>query len=279
VRPTARARAGTAVSAEGDARGWYPTTGPHFLVARGGRGGPRGDHRRRRPPPRGRPARRTGRAGQPRRRHGRALPGTRRPRRARPRRGGLTERTGRSPPRPVAHRRPGAAEGPQARRRRPAAHRGRRRPPRARPQRPQPGAPRRAKAAKAVARWRAVAHAAAKQSRRVRPLEVADVGEWADAFAERRRAGRGLLGGGRRVAAQPPARPADGALRPRDRPGGRAHRLGGAGDRLPVATLGPTDPADRDRGARRGERRARAHRPARLSPRGAAWRAAAVAPP
>jgi 16S rRNA (uracil1498-N3)-methyltransferase len=40
-----------------------------------------------------------------------------------------------------------------------------------------------AKAEKAVARWRAVAHAAAKQCRRVRPLEVAPVGEWATAFA------------------------------------------------------------------------------------------------
>lgn len=38
------------------------------------------------------------------------------------------------------------------------------------------------RAAKAVARWRAVALAAAKQSRRLRPLEIAEVGEWADAF-------------------------------------------------------------------------------------------------
>lgn len=37
-------------------------------------------------------------------------------------------------------------------------------------------------AARAVARWRAVALAAGKQSRRVRLLEVADVGRWADAF-------------------------------------------------------------------------------------------------
>jgi 16S rRNA (uracil1498-N3)-methyltransferase len=39
-----------------------------------------------------------------------------------------------------------------------------------------------AKAAKQVARWRAVALAASKQSRRTRPLEVADVGRWATAF-------------------------------------------------------------------------------------------------
>lgn len=38
------------------------------------------------------------------------------------------------------------------------------------------------KAARALARWRAVALAAAKQSRRVRPLHVADVGEWTTAF-------------------------------------------------------------------------------------------------
>jgi 16S rRNA (uracil1498-N3)-methyltransferase len=39
-----------------------------------------------------------------------------------------------------------------------------------------------AKAAKALARWRAVALAAAKQSRRARLLEVAEVGTWAAAF-------------------------------------------------------------------------------------------------
>jgi 16S rRNA (uracil1498-N3)-methyltransferase len=39
-----------------------------------------------------------------------------------------------------------------------------------------------AKAAKAVSRWRAVAVAAAKQSRRVAALDVAEVGEWASAF-------------------------------------------------------------------------------------------------
>jgi 16S rRNA (uracil1498-N3)-methyltransferase len=39
-----------------------------------------------------------------------------------------------------------------------------------------------ARAAKAVARWRAVAHAAGKQSRRTRPLDIAEVGEWASAF-------------------------------------------------------------------------------------------------
>jgi 16S rRNA (uracil1498-N3)-methyltransferase len=38
------------------------------------------------------------------------------------------------------------------------------------------------KAQRAVARWRAVALAAAKQSRRARLLEVAEVGEWGDAF-------------------------------------------------------------------------------------------------
>lgn len=38
------------------------------------------------------------------------------------------------------------------------------------------------RAAKAVARWRAVAHAAAKQSRRARVLEVAEVGQWSAAF-------------------------------------------------------------------------------------------------
>jgi 16S rRNA (uracil1498-N3)-methyltransferase len=47
-----------------------------------------------------------------------------------------------------------------------------------------------AKAAKALARWRAVAHAAAKQSRRVRPLEVAEVGEWATAFPAADEGGR-----------------------------------------------------------------------------------------
>lgn len=40
------------------------------------------------------------------------------------------------------------------------------------------------KAGKAVQRWRAVALAAAKQSRRARPLIVDDVGEWADAWPE-----------------------------------------------------------------------------------------------
>lgn len=39
------------------------------------------------------------------------------------------------------------------------------------------------RAARAVARWRAVALAAAKQARRARVLEVAAVGEWAGAFA------------------------------------------------------------------------------------------------
>jgi 16S rRNA (uracil1498-N3)-methyltransferase len=39
------------------------------------------------------------------------------------------------------------------------------------------------RAAKALRRWRAVAHAAAKQSRRVRPLQVDEVGTWAEAFA------------------------------------------------------------------------------------------------
>jgi 16S rRNA (uracil1498-N3)-methyltransferase len=39
-----------------------------------------------------------------------------------------------------------------------------------------------ARASKATARWRAVAHAAAKQSRRARLLEVVDVGEWRSAF-------------------------------------------------------------------------------------------------
>jgi 16S rRNA (uracil1498-N3)-methyltransferase len=38
------------------------------------------------------------------------------------------------------------------------------------------------KTAKAVSRWRAVAAAAAKQSRRVRPLQVDDVGTWTTAF-------------------------------------------------------------------------------------------------
>lgn len=38
------------------------------------------------------------------------------------------------------------------------------------------------KAARATARWRAVALAAAKQSRRLRVLDVADVGEWGEAF-------------------------------------------------------------------------------------------------
>ena len=40
------------------------------------------------------------------------------------------------------------------------------------------------KADKVVARWRAVALAAAKQSRRVRPLEIAPVSTWTAAFAE-----------------------------------------------------------------------------------------------
>jgi 16S rRNA (uracil1498-N3)-methyltransferase len=40
-----------------------------------------------------------------------------------------------------------------------------------------------ARAAKAVTRWRAVALAASKQSRRARRLEVAEVGSWDDAFA------------------------------------------------------------------------------------------------
>lgn len=39
-----------------------------------------------------------------------------------------------------------------------------------------------AKAAKARARWEAVALAAAKQSRRARPLQVAEVGHWGGAF-------------------------------------------------------------------------------------------------
>jgi 16S rRNA (uracil1498-N3)-methyltransferase len=39
------------------------------------------------------------------------------------------------------------------------------------------------RAARAVTRWRAVALAAAKQARRVRPLEVGPVGEWTGAFA------------------------------------------------------------------------------------------------
>lgn len=38
------------------------------------------------------------------------------------------------------------------------------------------------KAARVVGRWRSVALAAAKQSRRVRLLEIDDVGEWAEAF-------------------------------------------------------------------------------------------------
>lgn len=38
------------------------------------------------------------------------------------------------------------------------------------------------RAARATARWRAVAHAAAKQSRRARQMDVAEVGEWASAF-------------------------------------------------------------------------------------------------
>lgn len=41
-----------------------------------------------------------------------------------------------------------------------------------------------AKAAKARARWEAVALAAAKQSRRARPLEVAEVGQWRGAFPD-----------------------------------------------------------------------------------------------
>lgn len=41
-----------------------------------------------------------------------------------------------------------------------------------------------AKADKAQARWQAVALAAAKQSRRARPLEIAAVGHWAHAFPE-----------------------------------------------------------------------------------------------
>lgn len=40
------------------------------------------------------------------------------------------------------------------------------------------------KAAKALARWRAVALAAGKQARRVRLLDVADVGRWEQAFGE-----------------------------------------------------------------------------------------------
>jgi 16S rRNA (uracil1498-N3)-methyltransferase len=40
------------------------------------------------------------------------------------------------------------------------------------------------KAAKAVARWRAVAMAAAKQSRRARLTEIAAVGDWSTAFAQ-----------------------------------------------------------------------------------------------
>jgi 16S rRNA (uracil1498-N3)-methyltransferase len=39
------------------------------------------------------------------------------------------------------------------------------------------------RAVKAVRRWRAVAHAAAKQSRRVRALVVEDVGTWEDVFS------------------------------------------------------------------------------------------------
>jgi 16S rRNA (uracil1498-N3)-methyltransferase len=41
-----------------------------------------------------------------------------------------------------------------------------------------------AKAMKVAGRWRAVALAAAKQSRRARPMEVADISGWADAFSE-----------------------------------------------------------------------------------------------
>lgn len=43
------------------------------------------------------------------------------------------------------------------------------------------------RAVKAVARWRSVARAAAKQSRRARVLEVADVGRWPAAFSPRAR--------------------------------------------------------------------------------------------
>lgn len=44
--------------------------------------------------------------------------------------------------------------------------------------------PRRDKAAKQVSRWRAVAHAAAKQARRARPLTVDEVGSWPGALAD-----------------------------------------------------------------------------------------------
>lgn len=44
---------------------------------------------------------------------------------------------------------------------------------------PQPSA---AKVVKSVERWRAVAHAAGKQARRARLLDVATVGDWAEAF-------------------------------------------------------------------------------------------------
>lgn len=44
--------------------------------------------------------------------------------------------------------------------------------------------PRRDKAAKQVGRWRAVAHAAAKQARRARPLAVDDVGSWPGVLPE-----------------------------------------------------------------------------------------------
>jgi 16S rRNA (uracil1498-N3)-methyltransferase len=46
------------------------------------------------------------------------------------------------------------------------------------------------KAAKALARWRAVAMAAAKQSRRARLTQIAPVGDWATAFAD---AGTGVV--------------------------------------------------------------------------------------
>jgi 16S rRNA (uracil1498-N3)-methyltransferase len=97
------------------------------------------------------------------------------------------------------------------------------------------------KAEKAVARWRAVAAAAAKQSRRVRPLEVSEVGEWTTAFADPDGAGAVFWEEG--------GAPLRGLVEALDAPAAFILAIGPEGGLtraevdatgLPVATLGPT---------------------------------------
>jgi len=93
-------------------------------------------------------------------------------------------------------------------------------------------------AAKVVARWRAVALAAAKQSRRARVLEVADVGAWATAFPA------GAAGAVLWEEAEAPLRTAldvhADELFLGIGPEGGLTRAEVEGSGLPAATLGPT---------------------------------------